>query len=152
MKVRVGFSRGTTWIARLICFVTGSDISHSFFLVQSEAGEWVYEAHPRGFRRQIWEEYQRENTVKGLVEMDWPHVEVKRALDDMVGMKYPLAPFFVMGVLILFRRAARRPTRFLSDGVDCVTSVVRLAKEYAKIDLGTVTTPDELQKKIRRRE
>ena len=150
MLVRVGFSKGTTWIARLICWVTGTDISHAFFLVQADDGEWVYEAHPRGFRRVTWQEYQRENFVKALVDMDWPHRSVHLALESMVGTKYPIFAFFVMGIYIFLRRTIRRPHRFVDHTEDCVTSVLRLAKEYAKTDLGEVFTPDELRKKMER--
>ncbi len=148
MLVRVGFSRGRTWVARAICYATQADISHSFFYVRDGGEEWAYEAVPRGFRRIPWAEFSRDNAIKGLVDMDWPHHLVKRALDAMVGTRYPFLRFVVLGVYLMFRRAARRPGRFLLDGVDCVTSVCRLAKEYAKVDLGGVITPDELQRKI----
>lgn len=151
MRVRVGFSRGTTWFAKLICYATQTDISHSFFLVQTESGEWVYEAHPRGFRRTPWEEYQADNDVKSIVDMDWPHVEVKRALDAMIGMRYPIVAFFLMGSLIMARRAVFRPERLVNDSTDCVMSAVNLIREYAKMDLGTVYTPAELQEKLRKR-
>ncbi len=151
MLVRVGFSRGTGWIAKLICFFTSTDVSHSFFLVQSEAGEWVYEATTLGFKRIPWSEYVKKNHIRGLVDMEWPHVEVKRALDKMLGTPYPILAFLFLGFLIVLRRALFRPKRLVSDSVDCVMSVVRVAKEYAKIDLGTVITPAELQEKLKKR-
>jgi hypothetical protein len=151
MQVKIGFSRGTTWFARAICYTTNTDISHSFFLVQSEAGDWVYEAHPWGFRRITWEAYQADNIIKSVVDMDWPHVEVKRALDAMLGMKYPIIAFFLLGIFIMTKRVIRRPERLVRESTDCVMSAVRLAKEYAKIDLGIVITPAELQDKLRKK-
>ncbi len=151
MLVRVGFSRGTTWVARLICVVTNTDISHSFFHVSDDTGEWVYEAVPQGFRRVSWDAYQQENVVKALVDMEWPHSQVKRSLDSMLGMRYALLTFMVLTVLMLARRAARRPRRLARDAVDCVTSVSRLLKEYALLDLGEVITPAELKEKLHRK-
>lgn len=149
MVVKVGFSKGTTWVARLICYVTNTDISHSFFYVEDDAEHWVYEAVPGGFRKTQWDEYQHLNSVIALVEMEWPHSQVKRALDSMLGMKYNMFTFFVVGTLLLLRR---RPARlWAQDGIDCVTSVLRVMREYAMMDPGEVFTPSELKEKIRRK-
>lgn len=145
MKVRVGFSRGTSIIAHGICHLTRADISHSFFLVEDEDGSWVYEAVPTGFRKQSWDLYQRENAIKDLVEMQWPHDEVKRILDSMLGTKYTLWTFFKMGLKLLFKMPVQPPPhRF-----DCVTSVLRVATHFGHSFVSHPLSPAELREKLR---
>ena len=156
MVVKVGFSRGTTWVARAICRVTHTDISHSFFYVEDSTGEWVYEAVPKwfkrgGFRKIPYHIYVRHNHVKKLVEMDWPHVQVKRVLESMLGMRYALVTFLFLGALLLLKRAARRPELLGRYGIDCVTSVLRVARQFG-IEVLDVITPAELMTSIRGKE
>jgi hypothetical protein len=148
VEVKVGFSRGSGLIASLICRVTRSEVSHSFFLLEDGGARTVYEAVPSGFRTTPWEEYVLDNRVLALVPMDWPHEEVKAQLDRMLGTPYALAFFVVLGVAMLFRR---RPGRKLSQNrTDCVSSVCRLAREYARVELGEPLTPAELRDRLRR--
>lgn len=146
MNVKVGFSRGTSVVARAICAVTQADISHSFFLVEDGDGKWVYEAvpGPRGFRRMSWEVYKRHNAVKGLVDMQWPHEEVKKALDAMLGTQYHVFRFFWIGLMLLLKRPVEQDvTRF-----DCVTSVLRVMGRFGHSLLEHPLTPAELRKKL----
>lgn len=150
MRVRVGFSRGTTWVARLICWITHTDISHSFFLVEDGGEEWVYEATPRGFRRTPWSCYVVGNRVRTLVEMDWPHPQVKHMLDGMLGTRYALATFFWLGAMLMLRRTARRPRLFARYGIDCVSSVSRVMAQFG-VGLVEPITPAELKDWIERK-
>lgn len=147
--VKIGFSRGTSLIAKLICFVTDTDISHSFFYVRNvgEDGveeEWVYEAVPRGFRKCLWMDYKRFNDVKAMVDVAWPHDDVKARLDSMLGKPYPIARFFWNGIRLLFHRT---PTRTpMENAADCVMSCAVILLAYGhSVD---AVTPGELARKM----
>jgi hypothetical protein len=156
MRVRLGFSKGKSFIAHLICWLTGKDISHSFFLVNDGKAEWAYEAVPGGFRRVSWTKYQRDNSVKSLVDMTWPHERVKDILDAMLGMGYPLFSFFATAVVQFLWRANRtRPKGLYRSGVDCVTSVCRVLRQVGydiTEPLGPGQLHDMLMDIVRKRE
>lgn len=147
-KVRVGYSRGTSFIAKRICDLTHADISHAFFLVEDEEGANVYEAVFRiGFRKQSWEEYQKENNVKDLFEMNWPHEQVKVELDKMLGTHYSDWKFLWIGFLMMIRHHVDPATpRF-----DCVTSVLRIALRFGYSILSPVLSPAELRSSLHNR-
>ncbi len=146
MNVRVGFSRGRSFVARWICKLTRADISHSFFLVEDAEGAWAYEAvpGPGGFRKQSWEQYKRDNAVKDLVELAWPHTEVKAALDGMLGTQYHVWKFLWMGVLLTLQQ----PVEPDASRFDCVTSVWRIATRFGASLHGNPLSPAELREKL----
>ena len=147
--VKVGFSRGHSKTAALICAVTNSNVSHSFFYVKDTNGEWVYEAVPFGFRRVPWTDYIGHNQVLDLVEMHWPHREVSAMLDGMVGQPYALVAIFGMFVLLLFKRRPR--STFFKRGIDCVKSVTKVMSAFGH-NPGNVVTPGELHDQLTRRD
>jgi hypothetical protein len=145
--VKVGFSQGKTWVARLICYFTHTDISHSFFLVCEDTGDTVYEAVPGGFRRLPFKEYEQTNVIKSIVDMEWPHADVKRALDRMLGMRYALLTFFVLGSALILRRTARRPELLGRYGIDCVSSITRVMRQFGN-DLLDPVSPSDLRDRL----
>jgi hypothetical protein len=146
MRVRVGFSKGRSFWGRLICWVTGAHISHTFFLVEDGDEAWAYEAvpGPKGFRRISWEVYQRHNEVRDIVEVTWPHEEVKVSLDGMLGTKYSLRRFFLVGLALLLKRPVPDP----GDTFDCVTSVMYVTGRFGMSMVGRPLTPAELREKM----
>jgi hypothetical protein len=146
MRVRVGFSRGRSFFAKVICLVTGADISHSFFLVEDGDEAWAYEAvlGRKGFRRVPWAIYQRHNEIKDLVGMSWPDEEVKDNLDSMLGTRYSMRRFFLVGVMLLLKR----PVDCSTDTFDCVSSVVKVTARFGKSIVGRTLTPAELRQRM----
>jgi hypothetical protein len=146
MRVRVGFSKGRSLVGRIICAVTGAGISHTFFLVEDGDESWAYEAvpGPRGFRRLSWVVYQRHNEVRDLVDASWPHEEVKEVLDSMLGTRYSLRRFFMVGLALLLHRPVSDP----GDAFDCVTSVLRITTRFGMSTIGRPLTPAELRVKM----
>ena len=146
MKVRVGFSKGHSLVARIICAVTGADISHTFFLMEDGSDAWAYEASLglKGFRRVPWAIYQRHNVIKDLVSVSWPDDEVKVALDGMLGTRYSMRRFWLVGVALLLKRPAVDP----GDTFDCVSSVVKVTGRFGLAMVGRPLTPSELRLKM----
>ena len=148
MEVKVGFSRGRSIFARLICRVTHADVSHTFFHVEDDAGDiWAYESvpGPKGFRRLPYDIYARHNQVKTLVSMKWPHEKVKEMLDGMLGMPYGLLAFSLLAVSLIFHR---RPGRtILQNGMDCVKSVNRVTRAFGMTI--EAITPSELEGRLK---
>lgn len=146
MLVKVGFSKGRTLIARLICAITKADVSHTFFYVEDEEGKtWAYEAVPRGFRRLSYEVYARHNKVKTLIDMSWPHERVKAMLDGMLGQPYGLFTFFLLSLFFIFHR---RPGKsIMQNGLDCVKACLRVTRAFGMPY--EAVTPTELETRLK---
>lgn len=145
--VKVGFSAGQTIVGRAVRYLTKGEVSHTFFYVKDARGELAYEASTRGFRRLCWREFQVQNRVLSLVDVEWPHEEVRDRLELMVGTPYPVYRLLWFGLLLLFKK---RPVRQVADDVmDCVESVVRVMAQFG-LNVVLPLSPEELRTQLRK--
>lgn len=128
--IRIGFSRrDRNHLSRLIRHMTGSPVSHCWFLIDEPffGVEMVIEASEFGYRIIPYAGYEKANTIVTLVEPRWPIEDAVRASAAWLGSRYDFAGLFGMGAVLVgrwLRRKLKNP--FTSaHALFCSEAVVR---------------------------
>lgn len=103
MNIRIGFTRDSGPISKLIRWFTSGRVSHVIILNNEDGVEYVYEAWWSGFTKTPWEKWDRKDT---LFSCPTPKVSLDAAEEDIkswVGRRYGYMGLFYQIPVNFFR-------------------------------------------------
>jgi len=130
MDFTICLSRGKNWFARMICWVSKSEVSHAVIVFDSDAfgTRMVLEAMKRGLVITPWEKWKKKNMVVAQYKVCVPERLLRKSFQDVgsyIGVKYGKVVRLFVNQLILRREPASKNPFERSTEMFCSEVVVR---------------------------